>query len=459
MSVRPVNSSFIKSVDEVVSAYIEGAVMQVDKTAKCVGRLVEQTISSCCFYQDTRKTPPPKQEVTIYRAPVRQEGPTISVELNKSSKSDSEFYYAARFNDDPQLKMKYYKWAALMDYGDAQSELAEMYQQGGVRESEVLERFWNGCAKKGGRLKDAQLQIPLSDDPSRGQITIYDASRSTVDKVVRKGRLIRKARTLEQTTCYENMVLTDRFFKEKFKTELLPLKAYLDVKKYCEAAWEPKLKGVCFGKMSLPNQKGFLFPEVVAHEYSHGLIGHTCKCNEDDEPAALEESLADVFGIMTQQFLLDKRAGDPTLDWVIGKDYQGKGTHIRSFGDNPSSISRDEDDKLNVTKLARRMRYYRHLETDNGGAHFNSSIGNRAFFLAAKEDGNFAWEKIGQIWFMAMLITEPEDGFGAFAENTMKAAKPFKEGVVDIVGRAWEAVGVFDEERRIYRKAQRPKVI
>jgi Zn-dependent metalloprotease len=41
------------------------------------------------------------------------------------------------------------------------------------------------------------------------------------------------------------------------------------------------------------------------------------------------------------------------------------------------------------------MKDYVNTDDDNGGVHTNSGIPNRAFVLAAKSIGGYAWEKVG----------------------------------------------------------------
>ncbi|RMG56992.1 MAG: T9SS C-terminal target domain-containing protein [Bacteroidetes bacterium] len=57
-------------------------------------------------------------------------------------------------------------------------------------------------------------------------------------------------------------------------------------------------------------------PEVVGHEYTHGIVAATAGLAYEYESGALEESFADIFGILIEQYA--EQAATP--DWLIGED-------------------------------------------------------------------------------------------------------------------------------------------
>lgn len=120
----------------------------------------------------------------------------------------------------------------------------------------------------------------------------------------------------------------------------------------------------------LPLARGL---DVAGHEMSHGVIQNTANLKYQNEPGALNESFADIFGCM-----IDRD------DWQIGEDVvngrsvfptgflrdmanpNNGGTSINSQGWQPKNVS----EKYNGT-------------SDNGGVHINSGITNYAFYLFA----------------------------------------------------------------------------
>ena len=113
--------------------------------------------------------------------------------------------------------------------------------------------------------------------------------------------------------------------------------------------------------------------DVAGHEISHGVIQNTANLRYQNESGALNESFADIFGVM-----IDRD------DWQMGEDVirnrttfvtgvlrdlanpNNGGTSLSSQGYQPKQVSEQ----------------YRGSQ-DNGGVHINSGITNRAFYLFA----------------------------------------------------------------------------
>lgn len=103
--------------------------------------------------------------------------------------------------------------------------------------------------------------------------------------------------------------------------------------------------------------------DVAGHEMTHGVIENTANLNYQGQSGAINESMADVFGV-----LIDRTDGD----FNVGEDVVKSGSFLRSLsdpnkGDQPASMSQ----------------IYTGSE-DNGGVHINSGIPNRAFYLFVK---------------------------------------------------------------------------
>jgi bacillolysin len=118
--------------------------------------------------------------------------------------------------------------------------------------------------------------------------------------------------------------------------------------------------------MGYGNGKDFFRPlaaglDVAGHEMTHGVIENTANLVYQNQSGAINESMADVFGV-----LIDRQDGD----FVVGEDVMKNGKpFLRSLsdpnkGDQPAHMSE---------------RYTG--QEDNGGVHINSGIPNRAFYL------------------------------------------------------------------------------
>lgn len=184
---------------------------------------------------------------------------------------------------------------------------------------------------------------------------------------------------------------------------------------------------------------------VVAHETGHGIIQNTVGLEYHGQPGALNESFADVFGVLAEQYALQQAAEE--ADWLIGQgiftpDVQG--TALRSLKAPGTAY---DDPNLGKDPQPATMAKYVQTTKDNGGVHINSGIPNHAFYLASVSVGGHAWEQTGRVWLDTVLQGRVSStaGFLSFATATVAAASdrfgPFSQ-VKTSVERAWQAVGV-----------------
>ena len=184
--------------------------------------------------------------------------------------------------------------------------------------------------------------------------------------------------------------------------------------------------------------------EVIGHEHTHGMTQHTSGLEYHDQPGALNEHLSDAFGIMIKQYRFGTTAA--RSNWRIGDGLLAKGVRgvaIRSMEDPGSAY---DDPVLGKDPQPAHMRDYADDVDDNGGVHINSGIPNRAFCLAAKSIGGFAWTVTGRIWYRAATgKLFPKARFQDFANATVSAAGELTGigGSVQIkIVDAWSKVGL-----------------
>jgi Zn-dependent metalloprotease len=184
--------------------------------------------------------------------------------------------------------------------------------------------------------------------------------------------------------------------------------------------------------------------EVIGHELTHGMIQFTAALGYSGQNGALNEHLADAFGIMVKQYKLGLSAKES--DWLIGVELFGPavyGCAVRSMAfpgtayDHPI-LGRDPQPS--------HMRDYVVTLEDNGGVHINSGILNHAFYLAAMAIGGKTWHVLGKIWYVALTQRlRPEANFDDFARATVDiAGELYGNGgeVQRIVAEAWADVGL-----------------
>ncbi|WP_417509703.1 M4 family metallopeptidase [Microbacterium sp.] len=185
---------------------------------------------------------------------------------------------------------------------------------------------------------------------------------------------------------------------------------------------------------------------VIGHELAHGVIQHTANLEYQGQPGALNESIADVFGALAEQYALGQTAADAS--WLIGAGIftdavQGKA--LRSMLEPGTAY---DDDELGKDPQPAHMTGFVQTTEDNGGVHINSGIPNRAFALTARALGGKAWEHAGTVWYRALTGGLSSTAtFREFADATVSAADhEYGEEVTAAVRDAWMTVGVLDAE-------------
>jgi len=184
--------------------------------------------------------------------------------------------------------------------------------------------------------------------------------------------------------------------------------------------------------------------DVIGHELSHGVIQHEADLDYTGQPGALNESFADVFGVLVKQRALRQTVRE--ADWLIGRGLFTRrvdGDALRSLKAPGTAY---DDPVLGRDPQPDHMRRYSDSDFDNGGVHINSGIPNHAFYRAAMTIGGHAWEKAGRIWYVALRDRLRRGAGFARAAGVMVAVAgelygrgSREEGAVR---EAWEAVGV-----------------
>jgi Zn-dependent metalloprotease len=184
--------------------------------------------------------------------------------------------------------------------------------------------------------------------------------------------------------------------------------------------------------------------DVVGHELTHGVTQYEAALEYWGQSGALNESFSDVFGSLVKQYSLTQDA--EKADWLIGADLftkKVKGVALRSMKEPGTAYN---DPTIGKDPQVGHMKKYVETSSDNGGVHINSGIPNRAFYLAAKEIGGYAWEKAGRIWYLTLTdrLRESSD-FQNAANLTFEVAgdlygKSSREQ--NAVRKAWDQAGL-----------------
>ncbi|MEQ5126938.1 M4 family metallopeptidase [Providencia alcalifaciens] len=185
--------------------------------------------------------------------------------------------------------------------------------------------------------------------------------------------------------------------------------------------------------------------DIIAHELAHGYISSQADFDYVDQSGALNESVADVLGIMAKQYVLKQTATQS--NWLLGENLfidKRKGPALRSMKEPGTAYYFT---KSNNDPQVGHMDQYRDLPryVDNGGVHINSGIPNKAFYLLATKLGGYSWEIAGKIWVAA--VSDPSVSntatFIEFAQATIRSAKKLFGDQIELATRqSWLDVGL-----------------
>lgn len=288
--------------------------------------------------------------------------------------------------------------------------------------------------------------------------TVYDAQNSwdfknpPKDKFMIKegGVLISEEEdpTKNANECYIGFKKTYDFYFDFFKRDSidgrgLKLDGFVHFgEDFGNAIWDGK--DMIFG-----DGDGFIFDgftdelDVIAHEFTHGVVQYTSPLNYTLQSGALNESLADVFGVMVKQWAEDPEHPQ-TVDqanWLIGEGIWAEGINGRALRDMKNPGTAYNDRFVGKDPQPAHWDHFQELElsVDSGGVHINSGIPNRAFYLAASMIGGYAWEGAGPIWYKALTSGKLGENatFKEFADLTIENASEH----VDKIKKAWTRVG------------------
>ncbi len=170
--------------------------------------------------------------------------------------------------------------------------------------------------------------------------------------------------------------------------------------------------------------------DVAGHEISHGVVQNTANLVYENEPGALNESFADIFGSM-----IDRD------DWLIGEDVvrtsQFPSGALRSMQDPTQGFNSLNDPGYQPGHYTDRYTG----SQDRGGVHINSGIPNRAFYLFATAIGK---NKAEQVYYNALsnYLTRSSDFQDCRAAVMQSATDLYGTTERDAAATAFSQVGI-----------------
>jgi len=156
----------------------------------------------------------------------------------------------------------------------------------------------------------------------------------------------------------------------------LPIFSWVNYKEgFNNAFWNGSW--LTFGEGDGENYGPFTSPDIVAHEYMHGITDNsTAKLAYYGESGALNESFSDIFGEVVERDI------KVTNDWLIGAGVPLLNNKIalRSLANPSSSLITTQQ------PAAYNGPYWYNGFADNSGVHINSGVQNYWFYLLSEGD-------------------------------------------------------------------------
>ncbi len=204
------------------------------------------------------------------------------------------------------------------------------------------------------------------------------------------------------------------------------------------AAWIGEAKQMVFGdggRMFRPLAYGL---DVIGHEFTHGVVESTANLVYESQSGALNESYADVFGVLISG-----------ANWDIGrgtvKSPPFPVPYLRSMSDPNAGGYYNPRNPLAGVGQPATMNEYANLEisrrADNGGVHINSGVPNHAAYYVGQSLGK---DKLAQIWYRALTnYLTPRSNFADAANATIRSAQElYGADGATVVRTAWSQVGI-----------------
>lgn len=170
--------------------------------------------------------------------------------------------------------------------------------------------------------------------------------------------------------------------------------------------------------------------DIVAHEFSHGIVGYTAGLNYYSESGALNEGFADIFANEVEVYA----RGDTSGSWTIGEDFGA----FRSMN-NPALYGQPGKYQGDNWEFG---------TNDFAGVHRNSSVLNRWYYLLSQGDVNFAGigrDKASKLAYriLSVYLTQNSGYYDAY-QYSLQASSDLNYTAADreSLKAAWAAVDI-----------------
>lgn len=173
--------------------------------------------------------------------------------------------------------------------------------------------------------------------------------------------------------------------------------------------------------------------DIGGHELGHGLVQSAAGLKYQGHSGALNESFADVLGVCFEFFLYNKYNNncnpdddlDDETDWTIGEDSGKTIKFLRNMKD-PTDAEHPQPKEYKGTYWADP-----NSQSDNGGVHTNSGVGNYCFYKLSKSIGR---TRALRTFFRCLNELGPDASYIEFRDTLKKVTIPkFKSNITEVL--------------------------
>ncbi|MBU6949657.1 M4 family metallopeptidase [Staphylococcus haemolyticus] len=245
-------------------------------------------------------------------------------------------------------------------------------------------------------------------------IQIFDSNNSLVSNTDNN---FTKDSYSKYVSLFKNLSDINQFYKQRFNRIGSIGLTQRDISFINAAVNDATPNAVWTGSSLAVNSKYINISDVLAHEYTHGIIQNEVgKFHFSGETGALEESLSDVFATMFD--------GNYTIGEKLGEN-----NIIRSLS-NPQKYNQPNH-----------MNGYVKTQNDKGGVHINNGIPNYAYYLTVQSIGE---RKAQNLYYYNLTKNFDEnDNFSSFKSDLVNSTqKLYGNNDAQKVREVWNKVGV-----------------
>jgi Zn-dependent metalloprotease len=160
--------------------------------------------------------------------------------------------------------------------------------------------------------------------------------------------------------------------------------------------------------------------DVTGHELTHGVVQYTAGLIYNGQSGALNEHMADVFGVAIRQ-QVEGQSSDPlNANWLVGDSIMGPTLQGQAIRNMKAPGTAYNNEYMGQDPQPDHMDNYYYGSGDNYGVHINSGIPNKVFYLVSVSLGDTMLA--AKLWFEILKTMVPNDNFETFKIKAINKA-------------------------------------